>query len=173
MKHAERGRCRKSVCSINGWKREILVSRIEADTALSRKAQIFPTAVDLFFRQFLTSLLFPLLSSSLLSSHLVFLISRLRTNNALSTTTTATTPAGNTVYRQDIAFFARSIFFLLRITELISRIDWRANKRDNFGLDSVLEFIFMMEWNKLRDSHFLRHLIIPHLISWRGEGRRN
>lgn len=98
----------------------------------------------------------PLLSFPLLSFPLVFLISRLRTNNALSTTTTATTPAGNTVYRQDIAFFARSIFFLLRITELISRIDWRANKRDNFGLDSVLEFIFMMEWNKLRDSHFLR-----------------
>lgn len=51
----QRGTCtaryRKSVCSINDWKREILVSGNEADSALSRKAQVFPTAVDLFFRQ--------------------------------------------------------------------------------------------------------------------------
>lgn len=142
MKHAERGRCRKSVCSINGWKREILVSRIEADTALSRKAQIFPTAVDLFFRQFLTSLLSsPLLFSSLLSSPLVFLISRLRTNNALSTTTTTTTPAGNTVYRQDIAFFARPIFFLLR------RVlqDWSVESID--ALTSVIILAWTLYWN--------------------------
>ena len=83
----------------------------------------------------------PLLSFPLLSFPLVFLISRLRTNNALSTTTTTTTPAGNTVYRQDIAFFARPIFFLLR------RVlqDWSVESID--ALTSVIILAWTLYWN--------------------------
>lgn len=108
-----------------------------------------------------------------LSSTPVFLISRLRTNNALSTTITA---AGNTVYRQDIEFFARPIFSCCVAYYRINQLDRleHVNEPDGFVLDYIYmdEIHFhdgMINYRYDSRSHFF-YGVSNYSVSW-GERR--